>query len=190
MATYTRTHSSYQAGDPILVEYLDAEFTTIFQALATGGIGAEQIENGGVGSDELAADAVTTVKILDDAITTAKIADSQITTAKIASGTIVAGDIANVSPATWGAGSESHTEVNGRITKTGYTAIGAVSGTVTFATGAGIDNFSGVTSITTSLKYSSNTLNTLVVTDLTTTDFDWNVGDAGMTGFWWTVIGY
>lgn len=83
-------------------------------------------------------------------------------------------------------GGESHTDGSGLITKMGYQAIGATSGTITF--GTAFPN--GVVGLSTALKNSGSTLNTLVITDFTTADIDWAIADSLMTGFWWIAKGY
>lgn len=83
-------------------------------------------------------------------------------------------------------GGESHTFEGGLIIKMGYTAIGATSGTVTFA--SAFPN--AVVSVSTGLKNAAAGTHSLMVTDFTTADIDWAVGDSGYTGFYWQAIGY
>lgn len=83
-------------------------------------------------------------------------------------------------------GGESHTDGSGMITKMGYVAIGATSGTITFGSAFPTD----VVGLSTTIKNATATLNSVTITDFTTADIDWTVNDAGMTGFYWIAIGY
>ena len=83
-------------------------------------------------------------------------------------------------------GGQSHTDGSGMITKLGYTAIGATTGTITFSTPFPND----VVSVALTLKHTGAVNEPVVVTDFTVNDIDWWASSAGITGFYWTAIGY
>jgi hypothetical protein len=91
----------------------------------------------------------------------------------------------NWTPSTYAA-EESVTFPNGLIMKFGYATVSATTGTITF--GAAFPT--AVVSCSLTMNYSTSTSQTPVVTDFTTADIDWHVGDSAMTGLYWQAWGY
>jgi len=94
-------------------------------------------------------------------------------------------EVVGWSPGAYAAG-ESMTFPNGRILKCGYVAVSATTGTITFA----VAFPTAVQSCSLTMKYTTYTSQTPVVTAFTTASIAWAVGDAGMTGFYWEAWGY
>lgn len=91
----------------------------------------------------------------------------------------------NVAGATFGAGSESSTEANGKITKTGTVVDGGGSGSVGF----GVDFPGGVLSLQMTQEYTQAATTAPTYQNLAVGGFDWKKG-TGPSGFSWTAIGY